>query len=154
MEQQNTEKNIGMIDVGAKQVTRREARATARVLIGAELVTKVKDNAIPKGNILEFARVAGIMAAKNTGSNIPLCHPLPLEKAAVDFELLEDQVVITTTVCATAKTGVEMEALSAAAAAALSIYDMCKMFSKGIVIQDLMLLQKSGGKSGDYQRKN
>lgn len=149
MEQQN----IGMIDVGAKEVTRREAHATARVVVGPELVARIRENRIPKGNILEFARVAGIMAAKNTGNAIPLCHPLPLEKAAVDFDLLDDAVRITTVVCATAKTGVEMEALSAAAAAALSIYDMCKMFSKAIEIQDLMLLEKSGGKSGDYKRR-
>ena len=142
-----------MVDVGGKRATRRVARARATVEMKPETLKCIVDKKIKKGDVFEVARLAGIMAAKQTHSLIPLCHPLPLENVALDFQVGDTTVEITSEARVTAKTGVEMEALTAASVAALTIYDMCKSAEKGIVISDIKLLEKSGGKSGRYVRK-
>jgi cyclic pyranopterin phosphate synthase len=141
-----------MVDVSQKPVTRREARAHAFVKIAPKVLRKLPQN--PKGNPLEIARIAGIAAAKRTSDLIPLCHPLMLTQADVDVTVEKKGVRIVASAATTAQTGVEMEALTAAAVAALTVYDMVKALDKSIEIQDLYLLQKTGGKSGDYQRKS
>ncbi len=140
-----------MVDVSSKPVTRRAARAHAFVRMRPEVLRALPEN--PKGNPLEIARIAGIAAAKKTADLIPLCHPLPLTHADVDVRVEEAGVRIVASAATTAQTGVEMEALTAAAVAALTIYDMTKALDKSIEIQDLYLLRKSGGKSGDYRRR-
>jgi cyclic pyranopterin phosphate synthase len=140
-----------MVDVSAKKETRRTARAQAFVRIAAAVLEKLPDN--PKGNPLEIARIAGIAAAKRTSELIPLCHPLMLTHADVDVTVEAEGVRIEATATTTAQTGVEMEALTAAAVAALTVYDMTKALDKSIEIQDVYLLEKTGGKSGDFRRK-
>ena len=140
-----------MVDVSAKAETRRTARAHAFVRISAPVLKKLPRN--PKGNPLEIARIAGIAAAKRTSEVIPLCHPLMLTHADVDVNLERTGVRIVATAATTGPTGVEMEALTAAAVAALTVYDMTKALDKSIEIQDLYLLEKTGGKSGDFHRK-
>ena len=142
-----------MVDVGQKRATRRTARASATVKMKPETLQLVVDKKIQKGDVFEVARLAGIMAAKQTHNLIPLCHPLPLENVKVDVRAAENSIEIISEARVTAKTGVEMEALTAASVAALTIYDMCKSADKGIVISDVKLLEKSGGKSGRYKRK-
>lgn len=142
--------NARMVDVSPKAETRRTARAHAFVRIQADVLAKLPDN--PKGNPLEIARIAGIMAAKKTSELIPLCHPLMLSHADIDVRIETSGIRILSSVSTTAQTGVEMEALTAAAVAALTIYDMTKALDKGIAIQDLFLLEKTGGKSGDFKR--
>ncbi len=139
-----------MVDVSEKPATRRSARAHAFVRIPAAALTQLPDN--PKGNPLEIARIAGIAAAKRTADLIPLCHPLPLTHADVDATLEPEGVRIIASTATTAQTGVEMEALTAASVAALTVYDMVKGLDKSVEIQDLYLLEKTGGKSGDYRR--
>jgi cyclic pyranopterin monophosphate synthase len=139
-----------MVDVSAKQETRRTARAHAFVRIAPAALEKLPEN--PKGNPLEIARIAGIAAAKRTSELIPLCHPLMLTHADVDVTLEERGVRIVSSATTTAQTGVEMEALTAASVAALTVYDMVKALDKSIEIQDLYLLEKTGGKSGDFRR--
>jgi cyclic pyranopterin phosphate synthase len=139
-----------MVDVSAKLETRRAARAHAFVRVGREALAKLTDN--PKGNPLEVARIAGIAAAKRTSDLIPLCHPLMLTHADVEAAVEEDGIRILATVATTAPTGVEMEALTAASVAALTVYDMLKALDKRIEIQDVFLLEKTGGKSGDFRR--
>jgi cyclic pyranopterin phosphate synthase len=139
-----------MVDVSAKQDTRRTARAHAFVRIGSAALKKLPTN--PKGNPLEIARIAGISAAKRTSELIPLCHPLPLALVDVDLRLCENGVAITSKAATTAETGVEMEALVAASVAALTVYDMCKAADKSILIREIALERKSGGKSGNYRR--
>ncbi len=139
-----------MVDVSAKTETKRTARAHAFVRIKPEVIAKLPDN--PKGNPLEIARVAGIMAAKKTADLIPLCHPLPLSHADVTVAVENDGVRIQASATTTAQTGVEMEALTAACVAALTVYDMTKALDKSIEIQDVYLVEKTGGKSGDYHR--
>jgi cyclic pyranopterin monophosphate synthase len=139
-----------MVDVSAKPATRRHASASAFVAMKAAVLKALPGN--PKGDPLEAARLAGIMAAKRTPELIPLCHPLPLSHVDVTVRLCENGVAITTEVATTAATGVEMEALTAASVAALTIYDMCKSMDKGMEIREIVLEQKSGGKSGDYRR--
>ena len=139
-----------MVDVSAKAPTRREAEASAFVAMTSAVLRALPQN--PKGNPLEVARIAGIMAAKRTSELIPMCHPLPLALVDVDVTLCENGVTITSKVATTAETGVEMEALVAASVAALTIYDMCKALDKGIEIREIVLQRKSGGKSGDYRR--
>jgi cyclic pyranopterin monophosphate synthase len=139
-----------MVDVSAKSVTQREAEASARVILSRRVVDALPKN--PKGDPLEIARLAGIMAAKRTSDLIPMCHPLPLTHVDVDVRLCENGVAISSKVRTTAATGVEMEALVAASVAALTVYDMCKALDKGIEIREVMLQRKSGGKSGDYSR--
>ena len=139
-----------MVDVSAKAETRRSARAQAFVRIAPAVLAKLPEN--PKGNPLEIARIAGIMAAKKTSDLIPLCHPLALSHADVEVTVEAGGVRIIATAATTAQTGVEMEALTAAAVAALTVYDMTKALDKSIEIQDLYLLEKTGGKSGDFRR--
>jgi len=143
---------VRMVDVSAKLVTTRTAMAHAFVRMSARVVRAVRRLENPKGNPLEVARIAGIAAAKRTAEWIPLCHPLPLTHIAVTPRLCKDGVEIHSRVTTTAQTGVEMEALVAATCAALTVYDMCKALDKGIEIADVYLLEKRGGKSGDYRR--
>jgi len=140
-----------MVDVSGKPETRRTARAHAFVRISAGALKKVPAN--PKGNPLEIARIAGIAAAKRTSELIPLCHPLMLTHADVEVTLEKQGVRVVAIAATTAQTGVEMEALTAAAVAALTVYDMIKALDKSIEIQDVYLLEKTGGKSGDFRRK-
>jgi cyclic pyranopterin phosphate synthase len=139
-----------MVDVSGKTATRREAEASALVAMNPAVLAALPQN--PKGDPLEVARIAGIMAAKRTSVLIPMCHPLPLSIIDVDLRLCENGVAITSKVATTAETGVEMEALVAASVAALTVYDMCKAVDKGIEIREIVLERKSGGKSGDYRR--
>ena len=139
-----------MVDVSEKAPTKRNARAHAFVKILPEVIAKLPDN--PKGNPLEIARVAGISAAKKTSELIPLCHPLMLSHVDVEVNIEQQGVRIVSTVTTTGPTGVEMEALTAASVAALTVYDMIKALDKSIEIQDLYLLEKTGGKSGDFKR--
>jgi cyclic pyranopterin phosphate synthase len=139
-----------MVDVGGKAETRRTARAHAFVRMSRAVLDALPDN--PKGDPLGVARVAGVMAAKRTSDLIPLCHSLPLAHADVEITVEADGVRIFASAATTAQTGVEMEALTAASIAALTIYDMTKALDKGIEIQDIYLLEKTGGKSGDFRR--
>ncbi len=139
-----------MVDVSVKEATKREAEASAFVAMKPAVLAALPHN--PKGDPLEVARIAGIMAAKRTAELIPMCHPLPLAHVDVDVRLCENGVAITSKVMTTAETGVEMEALVAASVAALTVYDMCKGADKGIEIRQIVLERKSGGKSGDYLR--
>ncbi len=139
-----------MVDVSSKRETRRVARAQAFVRIRRAVLEQLPQN--PKGNPLEIARIAGIAAAKKTAGLIPLCHPLMLSHADVDVRVEKNGVRIVATAVTTAQTGVEMEALTAAAVAALTVYDMTKALDKSIEITDIYLLEKTGGKSGDYRR--
>jgi cyclic pyranopterin phosphate synthase len=139
-----------MVDVSSKAATLREAVATAFVAMKEKVLRALPGN--PKGDPLEVARLAGIMAAKRTAELIPMCHPLPLSHVDVSMRLCENGVAITSTVKTRADTGVEMEALVAASIAALTVYDMCKALDKGIEIRRVVLDRKSGGKSGDYVR--
>lgn len=139
-----------MVDVGGKDDTVREARAEGRIALKLELLEAIKANAMKKGDVLATARIAGIMAAKKTSDLIPLCHPLALTKVAVDFTFLEDGIKVSSMARLTGKTGVEMEALTACSVALLTIYDMSKAMQKDMVISDIRLLSKSGGKSGDW----
>jgi cyclic pyranopterin phosphate synthase len=141
-----------MVDVSGKASTRREAEASVFVAVSAEALAALPNN--PKGNPLEVARIAGIQAAKRTSDLIPMCHPLPLTHVDVRTEVLPSGIAIRATAATTAPTGVEMEAMTAAAIAALTVYDMCKAIDKSIAIQNLVLERKTGGKSGDYQRGN
>ena len=142
---------VSMVDVTAKSTTKRMATASAFVVMSREVLDALPQN--PKGDPLEVARVAGIMAAKRTSDLIPMCHPLALSHVDVDTRVCENGVAITSEVTTTATTGVEMEALVAASVAALTVYDMCKALDKGIEIRQVVLEKKSGGKSGDYVRK-
>lgn len=144
-----------MIDIQGKSATDREAVAHCRLRMGEEAVRALEGGKLPKGDALAAARVAGILAAKRTPDLIPLCHPLPLSYVAVDFEVSVErgEVLITTTARAQAATGVEMEALTAASVAALTIYDMCKALDPGAEISELHVVRKSGGKSKTWQRK-
>jgi cyclic pyranopterin phosphate synthase len=144
--------HASMVDVSGKKPTVREAEASAFVAMSREVLRALPRN--PKGDPLEVARVAGIMAAKRTAELIPMCHPLPLSKVEVDAKVRKDGIAIHTLVRTTAETGVEMEALVAASVAALTVYDMCKALDKGIEIREVVLQRKSGGKSGDYVRKS
>ena len=143
-----------MVDVGSKPVSRREATAAATVRLSQAAFQAVKEGTAAKGDVLGVARLAGIQTAKRTADWIPLCHPLALESVEVDFELDEAQreIHIEATARITAKTGVEMEAMVAVTAAALTIYDMCKSIDRSIVVDQVRLLRKSGGKSGTYER--
>ena len=140
-----------MVDVSAKTANAREAEASAFVSMSSKVMGALGRN--PKGDPLETARLAGIMAAKKTAELIPLCHPLPLSHVDVELQQCENGIAISSKVKTTAETGVEMEALVAASVAALTIYDMCKALDKGIEIREVVLQRKSGGKSGDYVRK-
>lgn len=144
-----------MVDVGNKKVTRRTARASGQVRMSGETLTLIRNKRASKGDVLEVARLAGIMAAKRTSELIPLCHPLPLEAVTIDFVFTDEQTLrIGATVCVEARTGVEMEALTAVSVAALTVYDMCKAVDRGIAIERIQLEEKSGGRSGHWRRDN
>jgi cyclic pyranopterin monophosphate synthase len=144
-----------MVNVSSKRVTQREAWATGSVTLKAETLKKIEDNSIEKGDVLSVAKVSAIMAAKQTSTLIPMCHPLQITGVEIFFSLVKDppRIDILAKVLARDRTGVEMEALTAIAAASLTIYDMCKAIDRGIRITDIGLLKKSGGKSGVYLSK-
>ena len=154
----NTQGRAKMVDVSGKAETVRIARAHSSVIVNKDIYNQIKEGANKKGDVFAVAQVAGIMAAKNTAQIIPMCHPLALSGVDIEFEWKVDEeqnhyeVLLSTTVKTTGPTGVEMEALTAASAAALTIYDMCKAAGKEMVIGPTMLLHKRGGKSGDYSR--
>jgi len=139
-----------MVDVSAKADTARTAIAQSQVELTPAIVAAISDNSLPKGDLFATVRIAGIQAAKKCSDLIPLCHPLPLSKITVDIELQGQALVIRALCKTTGKTGVEMEALTAASVAALTVYDMCKGLDKGMVIRETKLLEKTGGKSGDW----
>ena len=147
----DAEGSAHMVDVSAKPATRREARASAFVVLSEAVLSALPQN--PKGDPLEVARFAGIQAAKRTADLIPMCHPLSLNYIDVSATVVDGGIEIRSTAATVAGTGVEMEALTAAAVAALTIYDMCKALDKSIAIREIVLVSKSGGKSGDYIRK-
>lgn len=142
-----------MVDVSTKEDTMRSAEARGRIYLKSTVLSAIQDGSTPKGDVLATARIAGIMAAKKTPELIPLCHPLALTNAAVDFEFQDGFIEITAKVSLKGKTGVEMEALTAVSVAALTLYDMVKGLDKGGTITDICLIQKTGGKSGTYKRK-
>ena len=143
-----------MVDVTGKAVTSREAVATGSISMKSATLKLIKQDKVEKGDVLGVARVAGIMAAKKTSELIPMCHPLSITSVAIDFTINDkkNRVDITATVKVTGQTGVEMEALTATSIAALTIYDMCKAVDKEMLISEIMLLKKSGGKSGTFKR--
>ena len=142
-----------MIDIGDKKITNRVAVVEARICLNASVIKLIRRKKIPKGDVLESARIAGILAAKKTSELIPFCHPIPIEYVDIKISLNNKEVEIKTTVRGQAKTGVEMEAFTACAVAGLTVYDMCKAFDRTAVIKSIMLLKKSGGKSGDFIRR-
>src|SRR5882672_3287449 len=144
---------VSIVDVSAKAITTRTAEAEAFVKMKPAVVSAVRRLKNPKGNPLEVARIAGIAAAKRTAEWIPLCHPLPLTHIDVTARLCQNGVEVQSTVTTAAQTGVEMEALVAVTAAALTVYDMCKALDKAIEITDIVLVEKTGGKSGDFHRR-
>ena len=141
-----------MVDVCAKAETHRVAVAVGRIRMSSQALDAIRDGAVAKGDVLAAARIAGIMAAKKTADLIPLCHPLGLDAVAIQFALVEDGVEATATASLTARTGVEMEAMVAVSIALLTIYDMAKAVDKAMVIDAVRLIEKRGGKSGDWQR--
>lgn len=151
----NTQGHAKMVDVSNKDVTRRTAIAHSSIQVNDTIYNQIVNNTAKKGNVLNTAQIAGIMAAKNTATIIPMCHPLPLTGIDIEFEWTQQETTfvlqITSKVSTTSKTGVEMEALTAASVTALTIYDMCKAVDKGMIIGETYLIQKTGGKS-DFQR--
>lgn len=145
--------DIKMVDIGEKPVTNREAVAKGTVYMHKDTLNRIYDHSLPKGNVLETARLAGIMAAKQTSSLIPLCHPLLLNQVEICIERGADCILISAAIRLSGKTGAEMEALTAVAVTALTIYDMCKAVDKSMVISDIRLVKKSGGKSGLFIRE-
>jgi cyclic pyranopterin monophosphate synthase len=142
-----------MVDVGGKPITERMARASGLVRMAPATLALIRDRRLAKGDVLEVARLAGIMAAKRTSELIPLCHPLPLDSVAIEFNFPDDATIgIEATARVTARTGVEMEALTAVSVAALTVYDMCKAIDRGITIAAIQLEEKSGGRSGHWRR--
>jgi cyclic pyranopterin monophosphate synthase len=141
-----------MVDVGDKPVTTRTAIASGFVQMSAATIEAIREHRTPKGDPLEVARIAGVMAAKRTSELIPLCHPLPLNQVDVQVEVRDDGIAVTATARTDGKTGVEMEALAAVSIAALTLYDMCKAIDKGMVITNIRLESKTGGRSGNYKR--
>jgi cyclic pyranopterin phosphate synthase len=151
----NSEGEAHMVDLSTKSVTTRTAIASAKVILGKSIVDKIYAEDLPKGDVLATVRIAGIQATKQCASLIPLCHPLPLDNVSVDISRIGDDAIgIEVTCRTTGKTGVEMEALTGASVAALALYDMCKALDKGISIESVRLLEKTGGKSGDWKAKN
>ncbi len=141
-----------MVDVGGKAVTARQAVATGRIRLSGEALAAIRDGLVKKGDVLAVARVAGIMAAKRTSDLIPLCHPLPLTKVSIDFAFEDNAIRATATAATAGQTGVEMEALTATSVTLLTVYDMAKAIDKAMVIEGVCLLEKRGGKSGDWVR--
>jgi len=140
-----------MVDVGAKATTSRQAIAEGCISMSAEALTAIRDGTAKKGDVLAVARVAGIMAAKKTSDLIPLCHPIALSSATVDFDFEDKGLRVTATARTSGQTGVEMEALTAASVALLTLYDMAKALDKGMIMSGIRLLSKSGGRSGDWR---
>ncbi len=151
----DAEGRLRMVDVSDKEASAREARAEAVIHLSPETLKRINDRVMPKGNVYEAARLAGVMAAKKTWDLIPLCHPIQITGVDVDFSSDEDasKIRITSRVRTLDRTGVEMEALAAAAVAALTIYDMCKAIDRGMTVESVRLLHKSGGRSGTYDRE-
>ncbi len=151
----DTDGNAIMVDVSNKTQTTRTAIATGKIQVNKEIITLIQQGNNKKGDVLGVAQIAGIMGAKNTSSLIPLCHPLPIQKCEIHFSIdaLNSTITVTATVKTKGQTGVEMEALTAATTALLTIYDMCKAVDKGMVIQEVQLIKKTGGKSGDFIRE-
>jgi len=143
-----------MVDISEKGVTLRTAVAEGRVTMKPETLSLIRDRKVAKGDVLQVARVAGIMAAKRTPDLVPLCHPIPLEKAEIDFEFVDETTLkIRARTKVTFRTGVEMEALSAAMIAGLTVYDMCKAVDRGMTVGPFCVIEKSGGRSGDFRRE-
>ena len=140
-----------MVDVGGKPETARQAVASGRIRMNAAALAAIRDGAVPKGDVLAAARIAGIMAAKKTADLIPLCHPLALSSVTVDFTVGDDAVSVTASASLVGRTGVEMEAMTACCVALLTIYDMAKALDKGMVIDAVRLIEKRGGKSGEWR---
>jgi len=143
-----------MVDVGSKDDTNREATAFARIKMNKETISMIRDGQMKKGDVLSVAQVGGIMGAKRTSDIIPMCHNIFISGVDIDFKLNEEEIEIRAVAKTRGKTGIEMEALTAVSVAALTIYDMCKAVDKEMVISDIMLIKKTGGKSGDYERKS
>jgi len=143
---------VRIIDISNKSVTLREASAAARIRLKPQTLELIREKKIPKGDILTLAQCAGILAAKKVDALIPLCHSLPLEYVDISFELEKDGIIILARCKTSSKTGVEMEAMVACSIAALTIYDMCKSIDRGAIIEEVKLMEKSGGKSGHYKR--
>ncbi|MET0309139.1 MAG: cyclic pyranopterin monophosphate synthase MoaC [Sphingomonas sp.] len=141
-----------MVDVAGKAVTRRVAVAAGRIAMSPQAAAAIREGSVAKGDVLATARIAGIMAAKKTADLIPLCHPLPLSSVTIDLALDDTGVTVTATAVTEAQTGVEMEALTSASIALLALYDMSKALDKGMTIENIRLLSKTGGKSGDWTR--
>ena len=150
----DAEGHARMVDVGDKAVTSRQATATGRITMSPQALTAIRDGLVKKGDVLAVARVAGIMAAKRTSDLIPLCHPLPLTRVALDLAIGERGIAATATCATDGKTGVEMEALTAVNVALLTVYDMAKALDRSMVIEGVRLLAKSGGKSGDWHAED
>jgi len=151
----NAKGEASMVDISDKAVTRRIARASSVILMAAETMDQIFEGRVQKGDVLNVARIAGIQAAKKCADLIPLCHPLALNKVQVDFEkIAPDRLKVLVEASVSGRTGVEMEALTGAAIASLTIYDMCKAVDRGMAITELKLLSKTGGKSGEWQRGN
>ncbi len=146
----NTSGEAHMVDVSSKANTARTAIAQSQVELPSNIIAAITDSTVPKGDLYATARISGIQAAKKTSDLIPLCHPLPLSKVSIDIELQGNKLVITAVCKTTGKTGVEMEALTAASVAALTVYDMCKGLDKGMIISQTRLLEKTGGHSGHW----
>ncbi|MGL4742479.1 MAG: cyclic pyranopterin monophosphate synthase MoaC [Sarcina sp.] len=144
--------NARMVDVSAKTETKRIAIARGGIRVSSEIIKRIKEGTVEKGDVLGVARIAGIMGSKQTSNIIPMCHPLMINGANIDFEIDEEnnEIIIYGEVKTTGKTGVEMEALTAVSIAALTIYDMCKAIDKGMVLTNIHLVSKKGGKSGDF----
>ena len=143
--------NARMVDVGAKAETARTATASGSIAMNAAALAAIRDGSVPKGDVLATARIAGIMAAKKTAELIPLCHPLALTSVTLDFVIVEGAVEATASVALTGRTGVEMEAMTAVSVALLTIYDMAKALDKGMSVGPIRLVEKTGGKSGDWR---
>lgn len=142
-----------MVDISTKQASTRTAIAIAEIDCSTDVINEIKSNNTPKGDVFATARIAGIQAAKKCADLIPLCHQLPLTNADINFAMVDNTIIITAKCKTIAKTGVEMEALTAASIAALTIYDMCKALDKSMTINQIRLLEKTGGKSGDFHAR-
>ena len=148
----NAKGDAHMVDVSAKAATVREASASGQISVSAEAIAAIRDGSSKKGDVLAVARVAGIMAAKRTSDLIPLCHPVALSSVSVDFDVMASGVTVTVTARSSGQTGIEMEVLTATSVTLLTLYDMIKSLDKAMIISDIKLLTKSGGKSGDWRR--
>lgn len=141
-----------MIDIGDKEITDRKAVVEGKVYLNPETIQKIRNKQVPKGDVLESAKLAGIIMSKKTADIMPYCHPIPIEHVGMKLNLNDDGVVVTATVRSKTRTGVEMEGFAAVTGACLTIYDMCKSLDRAAVISDIKLLSKSGGKNGDFKR--